>query len=106
MSRPAVARIIAITIVGYLFALLAVSGAKTNIEHYRSLSHDALLAELQKGERGFDKTFVVTILVMGGFVLIIDGLSWLVLQAMNGISPPPPPEPAPEESTGPTLRFH
>jgi hypothetical protein len=78
-------------LLGYAVAFWLVSSEKNDIAHYRTLSHDALLAELaKKSEANFDTDFAVSLVLLGGVVLCVDAVAVLVELVINRISPPEP----------------
>jgi hypothetical protein len=107
VKRRTGARLIAIVITGYLFALLSVSGQASTLAHYRTLTHDALLKELaEKASGNFDNSFLLGLMIVALMVALVEGIMWLALQAMNRISPLPPAEPPEAASTSSELHFH
>jgi hypothetical protein len=107
VKRRTVARVIAVVITGYLFALLSVSGEASTLAHYRTLSHEALLAELAgKASGNFDTSFLLGLMIVALMVVLVEGIMWLTLQAMNRISPLPPPEPPEAAPSSSELHFH
>lgn len=96
MKRRTVARLISVVVFGYLFALWVVSNDKSTILHYRSLSQEALLAELtEKNSGSFDGKFAAMLVGVAVIVAIVDGLTWIIELAINRISPLPPVGPLP-----------
>jgi Ca2+/Na+ antiporter len=108
MNRRTIARVISVVLFSYLFALWLVHIEKDTMMHYRSLSHDALLAELAEKNKGnFDGKFATMLFGVAIIVLIIDGLTWVIELAIDRISPPPPGGGDPQTITyisGPPIR--
>jgi hypothetical protein len=92
MKRHTVARIIAVILLSYACAFLFVSVDKSNMAEYRSLSHEALLANLAKSNQAdFSANFGTGLLVLGLAVLVVDVLTALVELTINRIAPLHPP---------------
>jgi hypothetical protein len=108
VKRKSIARLIAVLLVGYGLAFMIVDSDATNMAHYRSLSHDALLADLaEKNHDSFDGAFLVALLLVAAITGAVEGIAALVVLIMNRISPLPPPEIAHDEvDGGPALHFH
>ena len=88
MTRRTIARLIAILLLGYALTFWIVSIDRSDMAHYRSLSHDALLADLAKDHKGnFDVDFGVSVLLLGSVVLLVDAVAVLVEMIINRISP-------------------
>ena len=91
MKRRTVARLIAIVLLGYALAFWLVSIDNGEMARYRSLSHEALLSELEKKNTGsFDTDFAVSLVLLGGVVLFVDAMTVLVELVINRISPAEP----------------
>lgn len=88
MKRRTMARLIAVLLLGYLFALWLSGHNGSEIAHYRTLDRDALIAELaKKTDTSFDTAFFVGVFLIGAAALSIDAVGAVVLLAMNRISP-------------------
>lgn len=88
MKRHTVARLIAIILLGYALAFWLVSIDKGDMARYRSMSHEALLADLAKKNDGnFDTSFGIGLLLIGMVVLAVDALTVIVEMVINRISP-------------------
>ena len=88
MKRRTIARLIAVLLLGYLFALWLSGHNGSEIAHYRTLDRDALIAELaKKTDTSFDTAFFVGVFLIGAAALSIDAVGAVVLLAMNRISP-------------------
>ena len=98
MKRRTVARLIAILLVGYGAAFLIVSGETGDMARYRTLSRDALLKDLASNNIGdFDNAFFVGLIIVAATAFLVDGIAFIVLLAMNRISPPAQPTATPIE---------
>lgn len=98
MKRRTVARLIAIVLLGYGFAFLIVSGERSDMARYRTLSRDALLNDLASNKNGdFDNDFFIGLLIVGAIAFLVDGIAYIVMLVMNRISPPPQPTATPTE---------
>jgi hypothetical protein len=98
VSRRTVARLIAILLLGYGFAFLIVSGERSDMARYRTLSRDALLNDLASNKNGdFDNDFFVGLMIVGAIAFLVDGIAFIVMLVMNHISPPPQPTATPTE---------
>ena len=92
MKRHTIARVIAVVLLSYGTAFLFVSVDKSNMAEYRSLSHEALLANLAKANRAdFSANFGTGLLVIGLAVVLVDVLTAIVELAINRIAPLHPP---------------
>jgi hypothetical protein len=92
MNRHTVARVIAVVLVSYATAFLFVSVDKSNMAEYRSLSHEALLANLAKANQSdFSSNFGTALVAIGVAVVFVDLLTALVELIINRISPLHPP---------------
>ncbi len=92
MKRSTVARIISIVLIAYGLALLLVTNNAHEMETYRTLSRDALLAELTSSHSiGFDGMFIGCIVILGVVVPSANALSRLIAAIIDRISPPLPP---------------
>jgi hypothetical protein len=110
MKRRTIARLIAVLLIGYGLAFLIIDSDATDMAHYRTLSHDALMAELaKKNKDSFDGAFLISLFLVGAITGAVEALAAIIELAMNRISPPllPQPEPAHDVTDGgPTLHFH
>lgn len=98
MKRRTVARLIAILLLGYGFAFLIVSGDRSDMARYRTLSRDALLSDLASSKNGdFDYDFFVGLMIVGGIAFLVDAIAFIVMLMMNRISPPAQPTATPTE---------
>ena len=98
MKRRTVARLIAILLLGYGVAFLIVSGETSDMARYRTLSRDALLKDLASNNIGdFDNAFFIGLMIVGATAFLVDGIAFIVMIAMNRISPPPRPTATPIE---------
>ena len=92
MKRHTIARAIAVILLSYGAAFLFVSVDKSNMAEYRSLSHEALLANLAKSNQAdFSANFGMGLLVIGLAVLLVDLLTAIVEATINRIAPLHPP---------------
>jgi len=98
VKRRTVARLIAILLLGYGVAFLIVSGETSDMARYRTLSRDALLKDLASNNIGdFDNAFFIGLMIVGATAFLVDGIAFIVMIAMNRISPPPRPTATPIE---------
>jgi hypothetical protein len=107
MKRRTIARAIAVILLSYGCAFLLVDGDRSDMVQYRSLSHEALLANLaQSHEADFSSSFGESLLVIGLAVLLVEAMAACLELAINRIAPPHPagaPEPVADASG---TRFH
>lgn len=90
MSRKAIARLIAVVLVGYGFAFLIMSTDASNMAQYRTLSREALLESLKaKNTDSFDGAFFISLVLVGMITASVEALAVLIVLAMDRISPPP-----------------
>ena len=91
MKRSTVARIISVVLLGYCLAFVITRSSQQSLERYRSLSHEALLAEVTKTHTvGFDGMFLFCILMVAVLVAAGNTLTTLVAASIDRISPPLP----------------
>jgi hypothetical protein len=92
MKRRTIARVIAVILVSYGCAFLLVDGDRSDMVQYRSLSHEALLANLAHShEADFSSSFGESLLVIGLAVLLVEAIAACLELAINRIAPPLPP---------------
>jgi hypothetical protein len=91
MKRRTVARLIAAVLLAYGSGLLLVAFDKQELQSYRGLSREALLAKLTSiHDSNFDASFLGSLFIIGCVVLCMDALTGLVELIINRISPSPP----------------
>jgi hypothetical protein len=89
MKRRTIARVIAVILLAYATAFLLASTDADDMREYRAMKHEELLAKLAEDHDGsFDKGFGGGLLVVGLAVLLTDGLTVVVVAAIDRISPP------------------
>jgi len=92
MKRRTIARVIAVILLSYAFAFVLVDAHKTDMARYRTLSREALLADLAgKSDADFSKSFGEGLLAVGVIVALIEGMTSLIELTINRIAPPLPP---------------
>ena len=107
MKRRTIARVIAVILLSYACAFLLVDGHKSDMAQYRSLSHEALLANLgESHDADFNSSFGESLLVIGLVVLLVEGSAALFELAINRIAPPHPAGTSEPVADASGTRFH
>jgi hypothetical protein len=107
MKRRTIARVIAVILWSYACAFMLVDGHKSDMVQYRSLSHEALLANLADShDADFSRSFGESLLVIGLVVLLVEASAALFELAINRIAPLHPPGRSESVADATGTRFH
>jgi hypothetical protein len=107
MNRRTIARVIAVILLSYGLAFVMVNSHKSDMARYRSLNHQALLADLAKTREGdFSITFGGALLGVGVIVALIEGITATLVFVINRIAPLHPPGTLEPGADAIASRFH